>query len=202
MTRTLRRLSTRRRRTGVALLATVAVVIPGVANASSAGSPVGTPGAESAGYRLFPNLGNGGYDAHAYHVSYDYRPDTTTMRSSVVMHARATQNLSRFSLDSVGQQIHGVTVNGRRADFHLDRDREKLMITPSRAVYRGLPFVVRVDYTVDRDKNPLPPAYPSLPPGMSNPLHYWNDTPHGFALEDQPDRHPGKSRNPPGDVGP
>jgi hypothetical protein len=62
--------------------------------------------------RLFPGLGNGGYDALSYDVSLDYRTGTTKMPASVTMRARATQSLSRFSLDSAGQQISSVTVDG------------------------------------------------------------------------------------------
>ncbi|MET7484343.1 M1 family metallopeptidase [Streptomyces sp. NPDC005538] len=171
------------------LTATVAALalFPALAATTNAYADTGRPGAQSAGERLFPTLGNGGYDARSYHVSFDYRPGTSLMRSQVVMRATATQSLSRFSLDSVGQTIHKVTVDGRPATFKTNPRTEKLVITPSNGVNRGRGFVVRVDYTADRSKNPVPPEI-SLPPGVPWPMKYWVETSDGFALLGQPDR--------------
>ncbi|WP_410618782.1 M1 family metallopeptidase [Amycolatopsis sp. cmx-8-4] len=142
-------------------------------------------GALSLGDRLYPALGNGGYDATSYDVGYDYRPGVTTMTSSITMRARATQALSSFGLDSAGQQITGVTVNGRQAAFRTQE--KKLIVTPDRPLTRGLPFTVRVDYVADRSKNPASPAV-HLPPGTDWPIKAWVNTPDGFAFMGQPDR--------------
>jgi aminopeptidase N len=174
---------TRRTIQGLAIAATVAVTMP-VLDAS-AGAGGATVGAASAGDRLFPELGNGGYDAQSYDVSFDYRPGTATMTSAVTMTAVATQNLSGFSLDAAGQRIESVTVNGRQAGFRTDR--EKLSITPHRPLPGRRPFVVRIGYVADRDANPVSPAF-HLPPGTEWPLKSWVNTPDGFALMGQPDR--------------
>jgi aminopeptidase N len=144
-----------------------------------------TPGARSAGDRLFPTLGNGGYDVQDYDLSLHYRPDRTTMAASVTLRALATQALSEFSLDSVAQQITAVRVDGRAVAFRLDPATEKLIVTariPDRHV-----FTVHVDYVADRAKNPAPPGV-TLPPGVAWPVEAWANTPDGFGVMGQPNR--------------
>jgi aminopeptidase N len=144
-----------------------------------------TPGAQSAGERLFPALGNGGYDAQDYDLSLRYQPDRTTMAAMLTLRAVATQNLSEFSLDSVGQQITAVRVDGRAVPFRLAPKNEKLIVT-SRIPDRHH-FTVHIDYVADRSKNPPPPGT-TLPPGVPWPLEYWAPTSDGFATMGQPDR--------------
>jgi aminopeptidase N len=167
-----------------AAVAGLAVVLA-TGTAAAANAEPGTPGALSAGERLFPQLGNGGYDARDYDVAVDYRPGVTTMNASVTMRAVSTQALSSFGLDSAVPQVRSVTVDGRAAQFEVKG--EKLIVTPARAVARGRAFSVKVDYVVDRAKSPVSPAMP-LPPGLENPLPVWENTPDGFAVLGQPDR--------------
>src|SRR2546423_1501405 len=116
----------------VTILATASAL--GVARADE--SPAaGTPGAPGVGDTLFPGLGNGGYDAASYDVSFDYHPGVPTMPASVAMRATATQALSRFDLDSVGQAIASVTVDGRPARFAVQG--EELVITPAPPLRKG-----------------------------------------------------------------
>ncbi|MGC4943906.1 M1 family metallopeptidase [Kribbella sp. DT2] len=144
-----------------------------------------TPGARSAGDRLFPTLGNGGYDVQDYDLSLRYQPDRPTMAASVTVRALATQALSEFSLDSVGQQVTAVRVDGRSVPFRLDAKAEKLIVTAT--VRDRHLFTVDVEYVTDRSKNPAPPGT-TLPPGVDWPIKYWGDTPDGFAVMGQPDR--------------
>jgi aminopeptidase N len=154
-----------------------------------AGTAVGTPptaGASGLGDRLFPGLGNGGYDARSYDVSYDYRPGVSTMASSVVMQAKATEALSSFSLDSLVSRIGSVSVDDRPASFRTEG--EKLFVTPTSAIQDGGSFTVRVSYTSDRNLDPPSPAL-HLPPGADTSfLKAWINTPDGFAFMGQPDR--------------
>ncbi|CAM5515383.1 Aminopeptidase N (plasmid) [Streptomyces rimosus subsp. rimosus] len=159
------------------------IVAAVVAPSSKAGEPAGRVGAESAGDRLFPKLGNGGYDAGSYDVKFDYRPSTPKMDATVTMRATARQDLSRFSLDSAGQEIKSVSVQGARADFHTSN--EKLTITPKSPVRKGQTFSVRTDYRADRSKNLPNPSWPS---GVRYPMKHWVPTEDGFALMGQPDR--------------
>ncbi|WP_432889405.1 M1 family metallopeptidase [Kribbella sp. CA-245084] len=169
-----------RRRLGSLLAATIVLLPLGVSSAYAA-----TPGAQDLGDRLFPGLGNGGYDAQSYDVSLVYQTGTTKMPGAVTMRAVATQDLSRFGLDSVGQAISSVTVDGRPAKYQ--QAGEKLTVTPARAIHNHLPFTVRVVYTADRSLNP-PPASVHWPAGTPYPLEFWNNTADGFAIMSQPDR--------------
>ncbi|QUQ70808.1 M1 family peptidase [Kutzneria sp. CA-103260] len=155
----------------------------GVAGTAAAAPP--TTGAPNLGDRLFPDLGNGGYDAQSYDVSYDYRPGVTTMDSSVVMRARATQALSSFSLDALVAKIGSVTVDGRPAAFRTAG--EKLFVTPAAPVRDHALFDVRIEYTSDRKLDPPSPTV-RVPPGMDWPIKAWINTPDGFGFMGQPDR--------------
>lgn len=162
---------------GLSLMATTAV-------AASPGTQ-GTPGAHSLGDRLFPTLGNGGYDVQDYDLSLHYQPDRSTMPASVTVRALATQALSSFSLDSISQRITAVRVDGRAAPYRLDPAAEKLIVTA--AVPRGAYFAVTIDYVADLSKNPAPPGT-TLPPGVGWPIEAWVKTPDGFATFGQPNR--------------
>lgn len=152
----------------------------GVAHAGETGDPAPTAGASGVGDTLFPGLGNGGYDAQSYDVSFDYQPSVTTMAASVTMRAKTTQALSRFNLDSVGQTISAVTVNGTPARF--SSSGEELVITPAAPVGKGQEFTTTVRYIADRSKNPMSDAIPI--PEWRN----WINTADGFAMMGQPDR--------------
>ncbi|MFI5611764.1 M1 family metallopeptidase [Amycolatopsis sp. NPDC051903] len=161
-----------------------AVLAAGTATAATA-DPA-SPGALSAGERLFPGLGNGGYDARDYDVSFDYRPGVTTMDASVTMRAVATQSLSSFGLDSAVAQIRSVEVDGQAAQFTVKG--EKLVVTPARPLRAGHAFTVRITYVADRAKSPQSPASTPLPPELAEVIGVWQNTPDGFAVMGQTDR--------------
>lgn len=140
-------------------------------------------GAQSGGERLFPGLGNGGYDVRSYDVAYDFRPGQPKMAASVDLVAAATQKLSSFSLDAVARQVSAVSVNGVPAGFQLDNAREKLVVTPRRALRDGLPFRVKIAYVADRTLEPKSLAFPE-----QDHFDHWTDTDSGFSLMGQPDR--------------
>jgi aminopeptidase N len=124
----------------------VAVVALALAAPALAAPP--TPGAAGVGDRLFPQLGNGGYDALHYDVDLKYATSAPSqpLQGTVRMLARATQALSRFDLDFAGQSVGSISVNGAGAAWR--RDGEDLVITPRRALPAGAPFLVTVsDYT-------------------------------------------------------
>jgi aminopeptidase N len=150
----------------IAAAAPAATAAPGAADSLA----TGRPGAQTLNDPVFPTLGNGGYDALKYDLDFSYQADTKLVDAVTALVARATQNLSSFSLDSVGAQIHQVKVNGRDAAF--TQQDEKLLITPNRALRRGRVFVVRISYTAD--------------PRMTGHSG-WVYTADGFALAGQPD---------------
>ena len=73
------------------------------------------PGADGIGDRLFPQLGNGGYDAKHYDLAVTYASSAPEqdVAGKVTMSARATQSLSRFDLDFAGDSVESRA--GRRA---------------------------------------------------------------------------------------
>jgi aminopeptidase N len=131
--------------------------------------------------RLFPEIGNDGYDVLDYDLSMSYLDGQTTMPASVTIKAAARRALPAFSLDAVGQRISSVKVNDRDAAYR--QDKEKLVITPAGPAHGH--FTVRVDYVADRALNPKPPY---VSPDLDWPVHAWVSTPDGFALMGQPDR--------------
>ncbi|MFJ6138177.1 M1 family metallopeptidase [Kitasatospora sp. NPDC092286] len=139
--------------------AVLCATVPSAAAADGLGDPV------------FPALGNPGYDALAYDLSFDYRPDTRTVDGRTVLTARALTALPGLELDALGLDVRSVRVDGRPAAFRTHD--EKLTVVPARAVPRGALLRVSVDYTAD--------------PGARLPHTGWVPTPDGFAVAGQPD---------------
>lgn len=112
--------------------------------AEATGSPAPSPGAPGVGDRLYPGLGNGGYDALHYDLALRYATaaPTSPATGTVTMTARATQTLSSFDLDYSGGAFGTVTVDGRPARH--TRPAEELVITPARPIRKGATFTVVV----------------------------------------------------------
>ncbi|MEA2171582.1 MAG: hypothetical protein QOF76_4882 [Solirubrobacteraceae bacterium] len=104
-----------------------------------------TPGAETAGDVLFPALGNGGYDAQHYALALTYTPALHTLAGTTTLTAKATQDLSRFSLDLQGFTVSAVTVDGAAATF--TRHDTKLVVTPPSGIPTGSTFTTAVTYS-------------------------------------------------------
>ena len=106
------------------------------------------PGAghRSIGDSLFPQIGNGGYDALHYALDLGYDPATDVLNGRSTMTARATQSLTEFSMDLQGFTVAGVSVNGRSSAF--SRDGTKLIVDPKQGTLpRGRSFTVAVAYS-------------------------------------------------------
>lgn len=142
---------------------TVALTVPMVltlgllaAPAASATAVEPIDGAQTAGDSLFPNVGNGGYDAKNYNVAIAWTPGETLADANVAgtstMTATADVPLKSFSMDFEGMEIDSVTVNGAPAEWTRIIDAEaikyKLVVTPTTpvsgtfdttVVYHGIP---------------------------------------------------------------
>ena len=117
-------------------------------------------GARSLGDPLFPQIGNGGYDARSYTIELDYDPVANIFNSArTTMVARATKNLASFSMDFQDLDVARVRVDGRDARF---RQREatpdlsdnpdvtqpmKLIVKPREGLRKHRRFTVKVDYS-------------------------------------------------------
>ncbi|MEU3782364.1 M1 family metallopeptidase [Streptomyces sp900129855] len=142
------------------------------AGAQDTGAKTGAgPAPETLGDPVFPALGNDGYRVTAYHLDFSYDPTTTLVDATATLELRTAQALSRFSLDSLGLDIHTVRVDGRTAAF--EQVDEKLRITPARPLHARARVSVCVTYTVD--------------PRRTLPHTAWVPTPDGFAVCPQPD---------------
>ena len=102
------------------------------------------PGAPGVGDPYFPLLGNGGYDVKHYDLSFSYDPATDRLDGTMVIRARATQDLSRFDLDLQQLEVSAVRVNHRPAAF--SRDGQELRITPRHRLRKGSTFTTAVTY--------------------------------------------------------
>ena len=142
----------RRARAVVAGTVLVALTLLGTALAP-AGASTGPSGGGGGGYRpgapgvgddYFPLYGNGGYDVSHYLLKVSYDPATDRLVGVATISARATQNLSRFNLDSVGLTVRSIRVNGRPASW--SRTDHELQVTPGRGLDKGRRFTTVVRY--------------------------------------------------------
>ncbi|MFF3492357.1 M1 family metallopeptidase [Streptomyces sp. NPDC002795] len=100
------------------------------------------------GDRLFPHLGNPGYDVTDYDISFTYHGDNSKPLDAVTkIDARATSWLDRINLDFSHGTVRSVTVNGVRA--HYTTKGEDLVVTPVAAVAPGHPLNITVQHTSD-----------------------------------------------------
>jgi aminopeptidase N len=141
------------------IVAAAAVLLLAIAAPASAAF---SPGARSAGDPIYPQVGNGGYDVLHYEVDLRFDPVANRFRAGTraTITARATQGLSRFSLDFQRDlEVDAVAVDGvpaeriARADARPRLSRSpavtqpaKLIVTPSAGIERGATFTVSVAY--------------------------------------------------------
>lgn len=129
-----------------------------------AGDPAGL------GDRLYPELGNAGYDVQSYDVALTYTRNDRPLSARTTVDAVATGTLTTFDLDFARGAVRSVEVNGRPAAFRLVR--EELVITPAVPVPRGSRLRVTVVHTSD----------PSATADGG-----WIRTPDGLAMANQAD---------------
>jgi hypothetical protein len=144
-------------------------------SAGGDGAPeVARPGAAGVGDRLFPALGNGGYDVAHYGLTLDYVPETNRLKGTAVITARATQDLSRFDLDLSGLRVRTATVQGAKAQ--VARSGNELLVTPAKAVRSDEVFKTVVTYD----------GIPRTLEGDDGGLEGWIETDDGSTALGQP----------------
>lgn len=129
----------------VALLASAVLLLGGGGPSPAApADPRPSPGAETAGDRLFPRYGNGGYDVQRYDLRLRFRPADGRLVGRALVRVRTTQALSRLSLDLRGFAITGVRVGGEPARW--SRSGHKLRVVPPRPLAAARTVDVAVSY--------------------------------------------------------
>ncbi|MEU0009183.1 M1 family metallopeptidase [Streptomyces sp. NPDC006314] len=100
------------------------------------------------GDRLYPYLGNPGYDVASYDLSLSY-PGTNDkpLQAVTTINAWTTTDLNRVNLDFAHGTVRSVKVDGRSADF--TSAGEDLVITPDRPLRKGNWTRITVRHTSD-----------------------------------------------------
>ncbi len=117
------------------------------------GAALPPPEPQGVGDRLFPELGNPGYDVRAYDIAFDYSGDNTKpldARTVIDADVTAEDGLSRFNLDFTAGKVRSVRVNGRPAK--RQSVKEDLVVTPAAALRKGQRMRVEIRHTSPTDK--------------------------------------------------
>jgi aminopeptidase N len=107
--------------------------------------PIPAPSDAFEGDPYLPTSGNVGYEAQHYDIDLDYRVESNRLTASVVISARATQQLERLSFDVAGLIVDKVTIDGERPKKVTSTAR-KLVLVPVEAIAVGAEFEVVVRY--------------------------------------------------------
>ncbi|MBD9733285.1 M1 family metallopeptidase [Streptomyces sp. H28] len=155
----------RRRRAAAALLASAVSVC--LVAASAPATPLGV------GDRLFPHLGNPGYDVASYDLQLDYSgSNDVPLRAVTTIDAWTTAELDRINLDFAHGTVQSVEVDGEPAAF--TGAGEDLVITPGDELDRGEWTRITVRHTSD-------------PVSPENREGGWIRTADGLAMANQAD---------------
>ncbi len=123
----------------------------------SAAASAQQPGADGLGDRLYPQLGNGGYDVRHYSINLAFKPESKTISATTVIAAVALLDLASFNLDLYELTVHSVRVNDIRAAY--SREGAELVISPAKPIAAGAAFQVAITY----GGAPQPIADPAVP---------------------------------------
>ncbi|MEU1403756.1 M1 family metallopeptidase [Streptomyces sp. NPDC005728] len=136
------RLRTLRHRKAALLASAVSVCLLA---ATAPAEPLGV------GDRLFPYLGNPGYDVASYDLSFTYSgSNDKPLQAVTTIIARTTTDLDRVNLDFAHGTVRSVQVDGRPAAF--TNAGEDLVVTPD----SPLPAGSRTRITVQHTSDPVP----------------------------------------------
>ncbi|MET7369700.1 M1 family metallopeptidase [Streptomyces sp. NPDC005566] len=118
------------------------------ASATLVAATAPTPVPLGIGDRLFPQLGNPGYDVLSYDISLTYHGSNTKPLDAVTrIGARTTAPLEQINLDFARGDVRAVEVNGLRSEFAL-KDEDLIVRAPAR-LPAGVPVNITVRHTSD-----------------------------------------------------
>ncbi|MGW1602759.1 M1 family metallopeptidase [Streptomyces eurythermus] len=124
------------------------------------------------GDRLYPYLGNPGYDVASYALDLTYTAQDRPLEAVTTIDARATADLERVNLDFTHGTVRSVEVDGLPAAF--TSAGEDLVVTPRHPPAEGHRFRITVRHTSD-------PVYGKDQQGG------WVRTADGLAMANQAD---------------
>ncbi|WP_381555898.1 M1 family metallopeptidase [Streptomyces eurythermus] len=124
------------------------------------------------GDRLYPYLGNPGYDVASYALDLTYTAQDQPLEAVTTIDARATADLERVNLDFTHGTVRSVEVDGLPAAF--TSAGEDLVVTPRHPPAEGHRFRITVRHTSD-------PVYGKDQQGG------WVRTADGLAMANQAD---------------
>ncbi len=155
--------------------------------------PAAERGAAGVGDRLFPTLGNGGYDVTHYDLKLEYAPSTNHLKGTAVITARATSNLRSFNLDFAGMKVRNTKVDNSGAAF--SRAKNELTVTPAKTLRKGDSFRAEVAYdgtprTIDGDEAGSRPT--TARPPWASPWAPWSGSRATTTLRQGVLRHHGQ----------
>ncbi|MBT2383908.1 M1 family metallopeptidase [Streptomyces sp. ISL-11] len=104
-----------------------------------------TETARGIGDRLFPELGNPGYDVVSYDIRFAYHGNDKPLDAVTTIEAEATEDLEHVNLDFSGGTVRSVVVNGLPAEF--TPVKEDLVVTPAFDLPAEGHFTVTVRHT-------------------------------------------------------
>ncbi|MFO7548166.1 MAG: M1 family metallopeptidase [Acidimicrobiia bacterium] len=152
--------------------------IPTTTTTSTAPAPIGAPGI---GDRLYPALGNGGYDVLHYTIDLGVDPEAGSVDGATTITAVALQDLGGLHLDLAGLEVGSVALGTAGEDpvpaRHERRGRE-LVIVPGAPIVAGVEFQVVVEYAGVPE--PVPAGAVPFAPG-------WRRAKDSFYVFSQPD---------------
>ncbi|GAA1901658.1 M1 family metallopeptidase [Streptantibioticus ferralitis] len=142
-----------------------AATVLALTGAQQPGSP-----AVGRGDRLYPAVGDPGYDATAYDISMAYHGPGRPLDAVTRIQARAVTARDGLQLDFTGAVVRSTLVDGRPVRF--SRRGERLLITPWRHIRAREHLTITITHTSD--------------PQGSRTNGGWIRTPDGLALGNQP----------------
>lgn len=103
-------------------------------------------GPQGLGDRLFPMLGNTGYDVTSYDVSLDYSGhNDRPLKATTVITARATSELDHVNLDFARGTVRSVKIAGLPAGHQ--QHGEDLVLTPAFHISSGQEVKISIEHT-------------------------------------------------------
>jgi aminopeptidase N len=138
--------------------AAIGGIFVSLALSATASAQTYTTGGRTLGDKLpeLAYLGNTGYDAQNYDLTFNYDPVANTFNAGTKADVtlRATQSLSELALDFRGLNVSAVTIDGVPATFArengdpagADRYKNKLIVTPAAGIADDRVFHVVVEY--------------------------------------------------------